>query len=48
MVGDNKKTTTNNSVELEASLAPAAVEFGALAKADQNYNCKFFEFLPNI
>ena len=31
MVGDNK----NNSVELEASLAPAEGEVGAVAKADQ-------------
>ena len=40
MVGDknNNKTTTrqdNNSVELEASLAPAEAEVGAMAKADQ-------------
>ena len=34
MVGDKQKTTTN-SVELEASLAPAEAEVGALAKADQ-------------
>ena len=31
MDGDNKK----NSVELEASLAPAEAEVGAVAKADQ-------------
>ena len=38
MVGDKKKTRQNktkNSVELEASLAPAEAEVGALAKADQ-------------
>ena len=34
MVGDNK--TKNNSVELEASLAPIEAEVGAVAKADQN------------
>ena len=34
MVGD-KQTTKNNSVELEASLAPAEAEVGAVAKADQ-------------
>ena len=33
MDGDNKK----NSVELEASLAPAEAEVGAVAKADQKY-----------
>ena len=33
MVGDNK--TTNDSVELEASLAPTEAEVGAVAKADQ-------------
>ena len=32
MVGDNKQ---DNLVELEASLAPAEAEVGALAKADQ-------------
>ena len=36
MVGDNKKQD-NNSVELEASLAPAEAEVGAVAKADQKY-----------
>ena len=36
MVGDKQKTTTTtNSVELEASLAPAEAEVGAVAKADQ-------------
>ena len=36
MVGDNKNNkTTQNSVELEASLAPAEAEVGAVAKADQ-------------
>ena len=29
------KTTTENSVELEASLAPAEADVGAVAKADQ-------------
>ena len=33
MVVDNK--TTNNLANLEASLAPAEAEFGAVAKADQ-------------
>ena len=33
MVGDKK--TTTKSVELEASLAPAEAEVGAVAKADQ-------------
>ena len=37
MVGDkqNNKTRQDNSVELEASLAPAEAEVGAVAKADQ-------------
>ena len=35
MVGDNNKTK-NNLVELEASLAPAEAEVGAVAKADKN------------
>ena len=42
MVGDkNNKTTTkqDNSVELEASLAPAEAEVGAMAKADQYMDC---------
>ena len=30
------ETKTKNSVELEASLAPAEVEVGAVAKADQH------------
>ncbi len=40
MVVDNK----NNLANLEASLAPAEAEFGALAKADQhaNYNLTSF------
>ena len=36
MVGEAIKTKQNNSVELEASLAPAEAEVGAVAKADQN------------
>ena len=32
----NKKQDNNNSVELEASLAPAEAEVGAVAKADQH------------
>ena len=37
MVGEttNKKRKTKNSVELEASLAPAEAEVGAVAKAPQ-------------
>ena len=35
MVVDNKQTTNNNLANLEASLAPAEAEFGAVAKADQ-------------
>ena len=38
MVGDKtnkKQDKKNNSVELEASLAPAEAEVGAVAKADQ-------------
>ena len=38
IVGDKTKKTKDkkqNSVELEASLAPAEAEVGALAKADQ-------------
>ena len=31
----NKKQQTTNSVELEATLAPAEAEVGAVAKADQ-------------
>ena len=33
----NKTTRHNNSVELEAFLAPAEAEVGAVAKADQYY-----------
>ena len=44
MVGDKNKTTRqqqdNNLAELEASLAPAEAEVGAMAKADQNYPYK--------
>ena len=39
MVGDKQDKTTrqdNNSVELEASLAQAEAEVGAVAKADQH------------
>ena len=32
----NKTRQQNNSVELEASLAPSEAEVGAVAKADQN------------
>ena len=35
---DNKKTKTKNSVELEASLAPAEAEVGAVTKADQHFS----------
>ena len=35
MVGD--KTRQDNLTELEASLAPAEAEVGAMAKADQNH-----------
>ena len=36
MVGDKKTTRQQkNSVELEATLAPAEAEVGAVAKADQ-------------
>ena len=35
MVGDNKTKQQDNLVELEASLAPAEAEVGAMAKADQ-------------
>ena len=37
MVGDKNKTTTRRQdlSKLEASLAPAEAEFGAVAKADQ-------------
>ena len=40
MVGDKNKTTRqdNNSVELEASLAPAEAVVGDVAKADQHAN----------
>ena len=34
---NNKTTRQDNSVELEASLAPAEAEVGAVAKADQHY-----------
>ena len=37
MVGEAKNKQNNNSVELEASLAPAKAEVGAEAKADQKY-----------
>ena len=39
MVGDKKDNNNNNNnnlAELEASLAPAEAEVGAMAKADQN------------
>ena len=39
MVGDNKQQQ-KNSVELEASLAPAEAEVGAVAKADQKWLCQ--------
>ena len=35
MVGDKQQKTKQNSVELEASSAPAEAEVGAVAKADQ-------------
>ena len=35
VVDNNNKTRQNNSVEIEASLAPAEAETGAVAKADQ-------------
>ena len=35
MVGDNKTRQKYNLVKLEASLAPAEAEVGAMAKADQ-------------
>ena len=35
MVGKQNKKRQDNSVELEASLAPAEAEVGAVAKADQ-------------
>ena len=40
MVGDKQKTQKNNSVELEATLAPAEAEVGAMAKADQKMEDK--------
>ena len=33
---NNKKQQQDNLAKLEASLAPAEAEFGAVAKADQN------------
>ena len=41
---DNKqKTKKDNSVELEASLAPAEAEVGAVSKADQKlFSLSFF------
>ena len=38
MVGDNTKNNNKNSIELEASIASAESEVGALAKADQKHN----------
>ena len=39
MVGEaTKKQKKDNSVELEASLAPAESEVGAVAKPDQKYD----------
>ncbi len=35
MVGDKKNKTRQDLAELEASLAPAEAEVGAMAKADQ-------------
>ena len=35
MIVDNKKQQQDNLANLEASLAPAEAEFGAVAKADQ-------------
>ena len=40
MVG--KKQDNNNSVELDASLATAGAEVGAVAKADQYFRFLFF------
>jgi hypothetical protein len=34
---NNKTTRQDNSVELEATLAPAEAEVGAVAKADQKH-----------
>ena len=35
---NNKTTTRQNSLELEASLAPAEADVGAEAKADQQFH----------
>ena len=37
MVGDKTRQQQQDLVELEASLAPAEAEVGAMAKADQKY-----------
>ena len=42
MVGDKQQ---KNSVELEASLAPAEAEVGAMAKADQKEKKRNIEHL---
>ena len=45
----NKTTKTTNSVELEASLAPAEAEVGAEAKADQHKKlCQCSFLITNI
>ena len=44
MVGDKKTRQDNNNnnlAKLEASLAPAEAEFGAVAKADQNLKSRY-------
>ena len=45
---ETTKTKQQNSVELEASLAPAEAEVGALAKADQKLNVPFLTMINNI
>ena len=40
----NKKQQQDNLANLEASLAPAEAEFGALAKADQYRIEEYFSF----
>ena len=40
-IASKKQKNTKKLVELEASLAPAEAEVGAVAQADQKANCGF-------
>ena len=48
MVGDKQQKTKNNSVELEATLAPGDAEVGAVAKALQPVHSTTINTLSNL